>query len=547
MVKSNYPKLWNEVSLGKVCEIVGGGTPSRSQKKNFVGNIPWATPTDVTNIDSLFIDKTAENISEESLKSSSAKLLPIGAVLMTSRATIGKAVIANRPMATNQGFANFICNSEVLHNEFLAKWLKAARKYLISRAGGTTFKEISKSTLAKIKIPLPPLPEQEKIVSILRQADELRKLRNNNLALIEETAASIFWNFFGNYFTENGIKNEIRLSHYIKETQYGSSDSIKDYGKVPVLRMNNITLHGWMDINDLKFFDIPDNELLSYRLKKGDILFNRTNSKELVGKTGLLEKDYNGFSFASYLIRIRLKEGLLPEYVWALLNSEYGKKKLFNMAKQAGNMANINATELGTIAIPKPDIILQQNFAKSIDEIRKIRTRAIKTVNEFDFLAKNLSVQAFTGELTEYWRLNNQTELKTAAEKRDADLGISKRKVAIKEHIPEERPWLSQPNRHWLMNQLSDLQGFVYDALREWKGILIPSEDLEAFHEQAPPVEHLEDANDQILRALHQLAGLGLIAKISLYNHEGDYVTAFRGLREEELSQVSDKQYLAQG
>ena len=128
-----------------------------------------------------------------------------------------------------------------------------------------------------------------------------------------------------------------------------------------------------------------------------------------------------------------------------------------------------------------------------------------------------------------------------------ASLGISKNKVAIKVHAPEERPWLAQPNRHWLMDQLSDLQGFVYDALREWKGTLIPSEDQEIFREQAFPVEHLEDANDQILRALHQLAGLGLIAKISLYNHEGDYVTAFRGLREEELSQVSDRQYLAKG
>ncbi|MBW2664057.1 MAG: hypothetical protein JRD93_19280 [Deltaproteobacteria bacterium] len=97
------------------------------------------------------------------------------------------------------------------------------------------------------------------------------------------------------------------------------------------------------------------------------------------------------------------------------------------------------------------------------------------------------------------------------------------------------------------MDQLSEFQGFVYDALREWKGTLIPSEDLEDFREQAFPVEHLEDANDQILRALHQLAGLGLIAKISLYNHEGDYVTAFRGLREEEFSQVSDRQYLAKG
>ncbi|SDU40897.1 restriction endonuclease subunit S [Desulfobacula phenolica] len=542
-----YPRLWKEVALSEVCKIVGGGTPSRSKKKYFIGNIPWVTPTDVTNIEGLFIENSAENISEEGLKNSSAKLLPAGAVLMTSRATIGNAVIALKPMATNQGFANFICNSELLSNEFLAIWLNAIKKFLISRAWGTTFKEISKSTLATIKIPLPPLLEQEKIVGLSKQVDAFVKLKNDRNTSLKKITASLFWNFFGNYFNHDGIKNEVRLGQYIKETQYGSSDSVAEYGDIPVFRMSNITLDGWIDIEKLKYFDKPEDENKPYNLKKGDLLFNRTNSKELVGKTCLLEKDYKNFSFASYLIRVRLKEGLLPEYVWALLNSEYGKKKLFNMAKQAGNMANINATELGSLALPKPDMKLQIRFANAIDEIRKIRAKTLKNISIFDLLKKTMLHHAFSGELTRNWRSNNQAELRSAAEQRDEALGISKKIITKELSIPEERPWLSRKKRHWLMDQLSDFQGFVYKALREWKGTLIPSEDLESFREQSFPIEHLEDADDKILRALNQLAGLGLIAKISLNNHEGEYVTGFRGFREEELCQVADRHYLAKG
>jgi hypothetical protein len=208
---------------------------------------------------------------------------------------------------------------------------------------------------------------------------------------------------------------------------------------------------------------------------------------------------------------------------------------------------NLETELLKQVQIILPPLDLQNEFESIINKVKNIEELIRQNDLFRENFNRNIVNSSFFGDLTETWRGIDRRTLKHSTEKRDAALGISKKKVAIKEHISEERPWLTQPNRHWLMDQLSDFQGFVYDALREWKGTLIPSEDQEIFREQAFPVEHLEDANDQILRALHQLAGLGLIAKISLYNHEGDYVTAFRGLREEELSQVSDRQYLAKG
>ena len=161
------------VKLGEVTEIMKGGTPSRNVERYFRGSIPWAIPSDITALDSaLYINDTATHISEEALGKSAAKLLPAGTVLLTSRATIGETVIATVPMATNQGFANFICH-ETLLNVFLTYYLRYIKEKLNGLASGSTFKEITKGTLLNIEIPLPPLSEQRAIAEVLSDVDGL--------------------------------------------------------------------------------------------------------------------------------------------------------------------------------------------------------------------------------------------------------------------------------------------------------------------------------------------------------------------------------------
>ena len=156
---ADNPMGWRTAPIGDACDVIGGGTPRRSEAAYFGGGIPWATPTDVTELADLHIGRTKETITETGLRKSSARLAPAGTVLLTSRATIGFTAIAARPMATNQGFANLVCG-DGLTPEYLAHWLAARRDLLIRLAGGTTFKEISKATLKKIPIPLPPMALQ---------------------------------------------------------------------------------------------------------------------------------------------------------------------------------------------------------------------------------------------------------------------------------------------------------------------------------------------------------------------------------------------------
>ena len=164
---------WEVVKLGQVTEIIKGGTPSRNIGKYFRGNIAWAIPSDITAFDTtLYIEDTETYITEEAINNSAAILLPIGTVLLTSRATIGDTTINAVPMATNQGFANFICHKN-LSNVFLAYYLRYIRKKLNDLASGSTFKEITKGTLVNIEIPFLPLEEQHAIAEVLSDVDGL--------------------------------------------------------------------------------------------------------------------------------------------------------------------------------------------------------------------------------------------------------------------------------------------------------------------------------------------------------------------------------------
>ena len=193
------PKDWKLRKLGEVTNIYKGGTPKRSVERYFEGDIAWATPTDITRLNgTLYIDDTEEHISEEALEKSSAKLLPIGTVLLTSRATIGKVVITRIPITTNQGFTNFICKDEIV-NFFLAYYLKSHTEFLISLGTGTTFLEVTKAALLRVEIPIPPLPTQHKIAAILSTYDDLIENNTRRIKILEDMAQTLYQEWFVHY------------------------------------------------------------------------------------------------------------------------------------------------------------------------------------------------------------------------------------------------------------------------------------------------------------------------------------------------------------
>lgn len=184
------------MKLGQLGTVSGGSTPSTKVSEYWDGDIAWATPSDVTKCTDIYISDTGRKITKAGLENSATKLFPSGAVLMTSRATIGEVVINRIPMATNQGFINVVCDPRVAHNEYLAFWIRQNKRVFEERAHGVTFREISKSNFKEIPITLPPLPEQRAIAHTLRTVQTAREARRREAALERERKAALMQRLF---------------------------------------------------------------------------------------------------------------------------------------------------------------------------------------------------------------------------------------------------------------------------------------------------------------------------------------------------------------
>ena len=169
LLKDNT-ESWNSVKVKEVAQIVSGATPKTGKPEYWGGNIPWVTPKDLSEHPSPYTSHGARSITEEGFNSCSTHMLPKGAVLLTSRAPVGYVSIAENEICTNQGFKSLIMD-ETQKPEFWYYLLGANTERLINYSGGSTFKELSKTSLGEIEFLLPPLEEQEKIVEKMQTLD----------------------------------------------------------------------------------------------------------------------------------------------------------------------------------------------------------------------------------------------------------------------------------------------------------------------------------------------------------------------------------------
>jgi type I restriction enzyme S subunit len=284
-----------------------------------------------------------------------------------------------------------------LNIRFLMYYLNDAD--LSSSITGTTRGKLTKSALNKIEIPLPPLETQKKIVEVLDKAQGLIDARKEQIRLMDELIQSVFYEMFGDPMTnpkgwDTGIINDLTF-----KTQYGTSKKAHETdGEYPVLRMNNITYTGGWDFSSLKYSDLDEKELEKYLVYEGELLFNRTNSKELVGKTAVY-RETKPMAYAGYLVKLKTNSRGNTEYISAYLNSQHGKATLLNMAKSIVGMANINAEELKKIKINLPPIDVQNDFAAIVSKIEKERSKLSESIRDYDDNYSSIMQKAFAGKL----------------------------------------------------------------------------------------------------------------------------------------------------
>lgn len=227
-----------------------------------------------------------------------------------------------------------------------------------------TVKHLSARQVQGIEMPLPPLPEQRRIVDLLSRAEGIVRLRREAEKKAAELVPALFLDMFGDPATNPKGWAVTTVGDVLAAADYGSSSKASSDGVgLPIIRMGNVTYEGNLDLADLKYVDLPAAEAERYALCDGDILFNRTNSKELVGKTGLWDGSCAAI-VASYFIRLRVKpEVISPYYLWAFMNTAYMKRVLFGTARGAIGQSNINSKELKAFPLPVPPLTLQEHFA----------------------------------------------------------------------------------------------------------------------------------------------------------------------------------------
>lgn len=265
--------------------------------------------------------------------------------------------------------------------------------------GGVGLKHITKGKLEAIEIPLPPLTEQKRIAAILDKADAIRRKRQQAIQLADEFLRSVFLDMFGDPVTNPKGFPLGTIRDLVESANYGTSaKASSESGDYPMLRMGNITYGGAIDMTDLKYIDLSEKDKPKYLAMKGDLLFNRTNSKELVGKTAVYDRS-EPVAIAGYLIRVRTNKKGNSHYLSGYLNSNHGKSTLQNMCKSIVGMANINAQEMQEIAIAIPPIELQNCYRDIFLSTKKKLEKFDESLINSTELFSSISQQAFSGLL----------------------------------------------------------------------------------------------------------------------------------------------------
>ncbi|MCT7959085.1 restriction endonuclease subunit S [Laspinema sp. D1] len=401
--EKNLPKGWLLVKLGEVCKIQSGFAFKSEDYKHY-GN-PVIRISNIVNGTVELTEDTVYVSHHVVLGLDEFRIYPGELLIAMSGATTGKmGVVSNEiPSAyLNQRVGKFIPNPQKIESSYLRFFL-AQPGYLekiLSNAFGSAIPNVSSSFIESLALPLPPIYEQKRIAAIAQKADRLRRTRRYALQLSDTFLQSVFLEMFGDPSKNPKGWDCTTIDNVVALSQYGTSEK-SNYEKrgYPILGMGNITYSGHIDLNSVSYVELSKKEFSGLKLVPGDIIFNRTNSTELVGKTAHWNYNVDAV-LASYLVKLKLKKEVLPDYFVALLNSNHFKQLFQERCKKAIGQSNISPTLLKEFPILVPPLPLQEKFAQIVQKFERLRTQQREAERQAEHLFQTILHRAFRGELT---------------------------------------------------------------------------------------------------------------------------------------------------
>ena len=373
---------WEQRKLGEVADIIGGGTPNTNNPEYWNGDIDWYAPAEIGK--QIYVKNSQKKISQLGLQKSSAKILPIGTVLFTSRAGIGNTAILAKEGTTNQGFQSIVPHENKLDSYFIFSRTHELKRYGEVTGAGSTFAEVSGKQMAKMPILIPYIDEQQKIGIFFKKLDDTITLHQRTLDLLKETKKG----FLQKMFPKNGAKvPEIRFPGFTEDWE---QRKVGDFLNESRIKGSDGSVARKMTVKLWRKGVVPKEEIYSgssatqyYIRKSGQFMYGKLDF--LNQAFGIVPSELDGYESTldspAFDIGENMNSIFLLEYV-----------SLTRFYKYQGNLANgsrrakrIHVDTFLEMPIPTPSFEEQTKiggFFKQLDDTITLHQRKLDLLKE---------------------------------------------------------------------------------------------------------------------------------------------------------------------
>lgn len=368
-----------DAPLKSLCQIRHGGTPSKANAAYWEGTIPWISPKDMK---SSILTDARDHISPQAVQSSAACVVPEKSILVVVRSGILAHSVpvaqAARPLAFNQDIKALIPDDAKVDPDYLFWFMRSqeSRVLALGVKKGATVHSLHSGFIENLHVPLPERDRQRRVVDLLSRAEGIVRLRREAEQKAAELVPALFTDMFGDPATNPKVWSCALLGDLIANgPQNGLYKHASFYGDgAPILRIDAFYDGRVRDLRSLRRVQVTDEEIGRFGLAHRDIVINRVNSPEYLGKSAIIPPLDEPTVFESNMMRFGLNEDVaLPEFLIELLQTAHARSHFLSKAKHAINQSSINQQDVKSLRVPIPPLDRQRSFALRVEEIMSIR------------------------------------------------------------------------------------------------------------------------------------------------------------------------------